>query len=203
MTKKSRTRMILKLPGIVAEDILSRYEKIPTPTIDLEESFRTTKPAPRTTDFREITSMCMLLESGEPYPEFTNSRCKWDHYPFETQPVGLPIKYQYRDGLHYFTCEGYFCSLNCVQAYIKKMSHHNPLYANIATNFNLLCNLVTGNSEIQDASAWEFLDCYNDGKGINIDELRKGQVTYRKIYNIKLLPCGEYYERTPKMVSHT
>lgn len=195
MTKKSRTRFILKLPGIDAEAILSRYEKIPIiQTMNIEDSFQTTKHIVKDINYNEITSMKLLLDNGQAYPDYTNSRCKWDHYPFETHPIGIPVKYYKQGYVHHFVCEGYFCSLNCLQSYIKKMACANPIYTDIALNFNLLCQLVVGTNNISDASEWEYLECYNDGVGLNIDELRKGQVTYRKTYNIKLIPCGEYYE---------
>ena len=200
--KKSRSRFILKLRGVNAEEILSRYtQTIPKQSIDFE-SFKVTRAHTNVMHYGEISTMKLLLDSGEPYPEFTNARCKWDHYPFEAHPIGIPIKYHHRDGIHYFTCTGFFCSFNCLKSYIKTHAN-NPLYGNVVLNFGLLCKLVYGEESIKDANDWDLLDCYNDGGGLNIDEFRKGQVAYRKVHNIKLLPCGEYYETTPRNLAKT
>lgn len=194
--KKNRTRFILRLEGIKASDILARYNILPLPMKDIEESFAVTKIQPKITNFKDITTMKLLLEDGSDYPEYTNSRCKWDHYPFETNPIGMPIKYIYKDGIHNFFCEGFFCSLNCAKSYIKRHYRDSPIFSNVMTNFKLLCCLVYGyNIEILEANDWELLECYNHGDGLNIDDFRKGLVVYRKTHNIKLLPCGHFYEK--------
>jgi len=196
--KKNRTRFILRLEGIKAADILARYQKVTIPVKEIEESFVVSKLPPKFTDFREITTMKLLLENGAEYPEYTNSRCKWDHYPFENHPIGIPIKYMFKDGIHYFTCKDYLCSLSCLKSFLKRYGTLSPLYNNAMANFTLLCYLCTGSHKsVPEANDWGLLDCYNEGEGINIDELRKGQTIYRRTHNIKLLACGEYYEARP------
>jgi len=202
MSKKPRSRCILKLTGIKAADILARYiVDEQSSKININE-FVSTQIISKPVNIKEITTMRMLLENGKEYPEFTNARCWWDHNTFETSPIGIPIKYYYKNDIHHFECNGYFCSFNCLKSYLKDHKS-NPLYTNVLTNFKLVHYLVygEGNNEIKEANDWQLLDCYNDNTGLSIDEFRKTLVAYKPSYNIKLVPCGEYYETTPRNLS--
>lgn len=75
-------------------------------------------------------------------PQYTNIDCWWCRLPFDTHPIGCPLKYHYHknDGIEkerfeakltelnmkidsneFFETEGNFCSFPCVKSYIRSM----------------------------------------------------------------------------------
>lgn len=72
------------------------------------------------------------------YPSETDISCWWDCHPFDSHPIGVPIKYD--DKKDIFKVFGCFCSFNCMYAYVLN-NYKEKIYR---ADINFMYKKVTG-----------------------------------------------------------
>jgi len=79
----------------------------------------------------------ILSEFEDVYPHRTNISCWWCCHPFDSHPIGIPIKYEEKTDL--FKAVGCFCSFNCAYAHSRQEKMHIHL-----SDFKHLYDKMTG-----------------------------------------------------------
>lgn len=144
-------------------------------------------------------------------PERTDLWCCHCHHPFNTSPIGVPIKYvppkpakeqpeedQIVGTNDYFLTFGIFCSFPCCLAFIKDYSH-KPLFRNSKSLlYNLYFKLYQTELKVKKAPSWECLKVH--GGDMTIEEFRKSfcNCNYIITENIKrpyMVSVGRYIEK--------
>lgn len=110
-------------------------------------------------DFEEKTK-------GGEWPLTTTICCYWCCHRFDTQPYGLPMKYQ--EGTFHVT--GCFCSLNCAAAYNMASRDSPDEVFERQTLLNLLCKRVGLGNRVRPSPPRLSLHMF--GGHLNIDEFR-------------------------------
>jgi hypothetical protein len=138
-------------------------------------------------------------------PQHTNINCWYHRCKFTTNVKGCPKKYypppktanerktrmklfkslniavEDNDELDFFETEGFFCSLECVLAYIRS----DPQLKDRETLFTLMCLKLFGESVvINPAKSWKFLDT-NGGHLTNTDYMNENQYSLIETTNQK------------------
>lgn len=100
---------------------------------------------------------------GTPLPKTTNIHCYWCRSPFNTTPIGCPIKYINNT----YTVDGIFCSFNCCKAFIDTKKH-DSLYTNSDNLINkLYFDIYNNNIQIKKAPTWKLLNTYGGNQSIS------------------------------------
>lgn len=55
-------------------------------------------------------------------PDCKGHHCYWDGQPFDTRPICIPYKYEYKNNIHEFYGPKKFCSIFCMYAYLLEQS---------------------------------------------------------------------------------
>jgi len=103
---------------------------------------------------------------------YSNLNCWWcrNLIPSDTQIIGCPLKYSNE----IFTCEGCFCSFNCVKAYIEDINHFNIKYRESIGLLTLLYSKTFSQdilyTTIYPAPHWSLLKEY--GGSLSIEQFR-------------------------------
>ncbi len=143
-------------------------------------------------------------------PERTDLWCRYDHHPFNTSPIGIPIKYvrkkpdkvQEEDDKiigtnDYFLTYGVFCSFPCCLAFLKENGHRSLFRNSKSLLYSLYYKLYK--TELKVKAAPE-IDCLKvHGGKLTIEEFRKSFCTCNYIItqNIKrpyMVSVGRYIE---------
>ncbi len=110
-------------------------------------------------------------EIGEVLPEHTTINCWWCRHSFDTNPIGLPIKYTNES----FNTEGIFCSFNCCSAYLNTQNKNDIYYKNSSSLLLLLYKQIFNSFPHQmivpQAPDWKLLKDY--GGTLTIEQYRK------------------------------
>ena len=144
-------------------------------------------------------------------PDRTDVWCGHCRHPFDTSPIGVPIKYVKKkvDKIQpkadevtgtndYFLTSGIFCSFPCCLAFIKD-HNHNPLYKNSKSLlYSLYYKIYHTEMNIQKAPSWEILQVY--GGELSIKDYRERFCThsYKITPNIKrpyMVAVGKWVEK--------
>jgi hypothetical protein len=112
------------------------------------------------------------------WPSSTNIDCLWCCHSFETFPFGIPIK-NYEEIYYMF---GNFCSAECASAYNFDTLNSYEVFE----RYSLLNYLYSNNKEIK--SAGPRLALKKFGGQLSINEFRKNNNIYNKIYKLLLPP---------------
>lgn len=126
---------------------------------------------------------------GNKYPEKTSISCFYCTYQFDTQPIGLPVKYFKNK----FYCVDNFCSFNCAARYlfsgessiceIKKWESYSLL--------NLMYSKMFDEKEIKKVKlAYPRVMLKKFGGMYSIEEYREGFTQIDKNMNICYPPCS-------------
>ncbi len=143
-------------------------------------------------------------------PERTDLWCGHCRHPFNTSPIGIPIKYirkkpdkeQDEDDKvsgtnDYFLTYGVFCSFPCCLAFLKEYSH-KPMFRNSKSLlYSLYYKLYQTELKVTRAPSWECLKVH--GGQLSIEEFRKSfcSCNYIITENIKrpyMVSVGRYIE---------
>lgn len=128
------------------------------------------------------------------YDTKTNCHCWWDKHPFDTYPVGIPVKYDLKNEI--FLCDGIFCSLCCAKSFIRENSK-NPRYRESPYLLKLIYYKLGGKlgDTIPIASDWRVLDIF--GGHLTIQEFRGifCRYSYTQTHNVQILPVGTYLKK--------
>lgn len=122
-----------------------------------------------------------------------NSKCWWCKYSFDTPALEMPETYY--NGI--FSCNGYFCSWDCMMAYNIEMNDMNVQYR---TSLIYMMYQKTYNTYkiIRPAPSWKILTDF--GGPVNIDDFRKNLIMNDLNYNyIKppMISRISYVEKIP------
>lgn len=142
-------------------------------------------------------------------PERTDLWCGHCHHPFNTSPIGMPIKYVNKHpdknqpdedkvvGTNdYFLTYGVFCSFPCCLAFLKE--HKSALFRNSKSLlYSLYYKLYGTELKARKAPSWECLKVY--GGKLSIEDFRKSYCNCNYIIteNIKrpyMVAVGKYIE---------
>jgi hypothetical protein len=122
----------------------------------------------------------------------TDYWCQWDCHSFDTQPVGIPVKYK-NNKFHVVGC---FCSLECAVAYNFYCNENNY---NVWENYNLinmLSNAIDYKPQVNAALSRKCLNVF--GGNLDIASFReKGFVN--KQYNILQYPMVSLVEHVEEI----
>lgn len=143
-------------------------------------------------------------------PERTDIWCGHCHHPFDTSPIGVPIKYvkKKKDKIQldpnkivgtndYFLTYGIFCSFPCCLAFIKDNNNKLMFKNSKSLLYSLYYKLYKTEMNIDKAPSWEILKAY--GGELSIDDYRKNFCThnYTITPNIKrpyMVSVGKWVE---------
>lgn len=117
----------------------------------------------------------------------TDYWCQWDCHMFNTQPIGLPVKYKNKK----FHVVGCFCSLECATSY---NFYGNETVYNSWENYNLinmLSNKINYKSNVNPALARKCLNVF--GGPLDINTFRKKSLM-NKQFNILQYPMVSLVE---------
>ena len=126
------------------------------------------------------------------WSHLTDYWCQWDCHPFDTQPVGLPVKY--KNGK--FLVVGCFCSLECAVSY---NFYGNETLYNSWENYNLinmLSNSVGYKSVVNPALSRKCLQVF--GGALDIKTFRKKSMI-NKQYKILQYPMVSLVEHVEEI----
>ena len=124
-------------------------------------------------------------------------KCWWDREIIDNEYIGIPLQLLYDKNGVIAISEGYFCSYECVLAYLeeedlKKEEYKNINYKNSKIYLNILFNMQYKNKRLKPASHWSILA--NSGKGIeNINIFRSNFSKYYKTPNVILCISNRLY----------
>jgi hypothetical protein len=114
---------------------------------------------------------------GNKLPQKTNIHCHWCRSPFQTSPIGCPIKYTNDT----YIVDGIFCSFNCCKSFIHTQQH-NCLYDYSENILNMLYYSIYNNYiNIKKAPSWRLLKEY--GGNQTIKQFRESFNTIEYINN--------------------
>lgn len=144
-------------------------------------------------------------------PERTDLCCFHCRHPFNTSPIGIPIKYipekpekelednstQIRND--YFLTYGVFCSFPCCLAFLKEHSSDQFFRNSKSLLYSLYFKLYNTELRISPAPSWECLKIH--GGNLSIDEFRKSFCTCNYVItpNIKrpyMVTVGRYIQES-------
>lgn len=177
-------------------------------TTELTELSPKTKP---TNIYLEKTNANVTMQDYINYgclPERTDLWCYHCHHPFNTSPIGLPIKYEPRredkkqdseiTGTNdYFLTYGVFCSFPCCLAYLREHPKKTLFRNSKSLLYSLYYKLYNKELNIKPAPSWECLKVH--GGNLSIEEFRKSfcNCNYIITENIKrpyMIAVGKYIE---------
>ena len=145
-------------------------------------------------------------EDGNPYKKTSSKPCWWCRHPFDSIPIPLPIKREYKkcssnkkcdkkvhnfygDGIFFFFLFHYaFISDHNEKVKFKRDSKYNDSECLLLSLFYMLYP----NKKLKPANDWRILK--NVGSGlISISEFRLNQNTFKLSDNIYYYPISTYY----------
>ncbi len=100
---------------------------------------------------------------GKPLPSKTKIHCFWCKHPFNTKPIGCPIKFN----KHSYTTDGIFCSFNCCLSYINDNKHKSMYDLSLTYLSNIHNKLFKIDTFVKPAPHWRILDTFGGTKNIN------------------------------------
>lgn len=133
-----------------------------------------------------------------PMPNRTSENCWWCRHPFETSPLGIPLKYYSQEEINskpelekifkkeFFETEGNFCCFCCVRAYIDEFSSTYSKYKKSSTLLFLMYYKLKGEyAKIPKSPSWKILKEY--GGQLTIKQFRAsiGNLYYIETVNLK------------------
>lgn len=133
----------------------------------------------------QLNGIDLLTKDGDIYPEKTDICCWWDRHKFNTVPIGIPIIYEKNNGIHIFYLEGFFCSFECCQSYIKENTH--PSYKKSLQYLKNIFFSIYPTTELKDALNWKLLKISGYGT-LDIDSFRKNNLIISRTYDYILVP---------------
>ena len=103
--------------NINSNDITHMYTNTPTNTTTFSTPVGNAVNVSEITELKQFKVLEEFKQLSE-WPKRTNVYCWWDCHPFNTVPVGIPIKYNKRHNI--FQVYGCFCSFECAMAFKKE-----------------------------------------------------------------------------------
>lgn len=222
--RKPKYLHIITLDGINARQIYKKYKQGTTDTTNaiqftpiIEYSSRSEPSQVTELSDKQSTSQVFYEKNSDHVtmidfvnygclPERTDLYCWHCHHPFNTSPIGAPIKYIRKQAdkndrtagtNEYFQTMGVYCSFPCCLAFINEHKHV-PLYRNSKSLlYSLYFKLYGTKLKIKPAPSWECLKNY--GGNLSIEEFRKKFCVCNYIIteNIKrpfMVSVGKYIE---------
>lgn len=128
----------------------------------------------------------MLSDFDDVYPNRTDIWCWWCCHPFDSRPIGIPVKYD--DAKDVFKGIGCFCSINCAYAHAKKERMKVHL-----SDFVFMYQKLTGNTLPDDWSLMPAPDrivLQNFGGPLTIDEFRSAFENKFDVVMAPMMPFG-------------
>ena len=122
----------------------------------------------------------------------TDYWCQWDCHPFDSQPVGLPVKFKNNK----FNVVGCFCSLECAVAY---NFYSNESNYNVWENYNLvnmLSSFIDYKPNVTAALSRKCLNVF--GGNLDISTFREKSFQ-KKQYNILQYPMVSLVEHVEEI----
>jgi hypothetical protein len=122
----------------------------------------------------------------------TDYWCLWDCHSFDTQPIGIPVKYKNNK----FNVVGCFCSLECAVAYNFYCNENNY---NVWENYNLinmLSNAIDYKPQVNAALSRKCLNVF--GGNLDISSFREKSFL-NKQYNILQYPMVSLVEHVEEI----
>jgi hypothetical protein len=138
-------------------------------------------------------------KNGE-YEENTDIPCDWHRLPFDTPPLGIPLRYEKREEISIWHCDGNFCSCECAYAFLNHdrnlpSGFRDCLYdESVSLLLKLHKRLCPGAPDLKEAEDWRVLK--KNGGWKSYEEYRKSTSShYYRTPNLKLVAIAVLYEQ--------
>jgi hypothetical protein len=136
---------------------------------------------------------------GDQYPAKTDCHCWWCRYPFETQPLGIPISKVVGVDKTYYEMEGNFCSFECCFTFLKDHAKSSMLlcYDNSKKLLLELYHSFGHEGFIKDAGDWKLLEKVGSGS-VTIEQFRSGLMAFHRAPDVCCIPHIVKYNLSKK-----